>query len=81
VIDLAATSVTELLPTEANHRASVGDQITSLSFADGLTSRMRDAEVVVFDGCAHAPLYEKVAGFTERTLAFLARQPAKVMNC
>jgi hypothetical protein len=26
---------------------------------------------VVFENCAHAPIYEDVDGFNERTLAFL----------
>jgi pimeloyl-ACP methyl ester carboxylesterase len=47
------------------------DQLTSLRFADPLTSRVRDAELLVFEGCS--PLYEKVAEFNERTLQFLRR--------
>jgi pimeloyl-ACP methyl ester carboxylesterase len=49
------------------------DQLTSTRFADPLTSRIRDAEVLVFEGCSHAPLYENVAEFNERTLQFLQR--------
>jgi len=36
-----------------------------------MTSAIRDSELVVFKGCAHAPLYEKVEEFNEKTLAFL----------
>jgi pimeloyl-ACP methyl ester carboxylesterase len=54
------------------------DQVTSLRFADALSSRMRDPEVVVFEGCAHAALYENVPEFNERTLAFLKRQAVAV---
>jgi pimeloyl-ACP methyl ester carboxylesterase len=32
--------------------------------------------VVAFDGCSHAPLYEKVQEFNAQTLAFL-RRPAE----
>lgn len=49
------------------------DQLTSTRFADRLTSGIRTSELVVFDACAHAPLYENVAEFNQRTLAFLQR--------
>jgi len=47
------------------------DQCTSTRFASPITTRIPDAELVVFDGCAHAPIYEDVEGFNARTLAFL----------
>lgn len=47
------------------------DMVTSTRFADPLRSGIRSSEVVVFEGCAHAPIYEKVEEFNERTLAFL----------
>ena len=49
------------------------DQITSLRFADRLKSRVRDSELVVFEGCAHAPLYQNIEEFNGRTLSFLQR--------
>lgn len=49
------------------------DQITSTRFADELTSKIRDSELLVFEGCAHAPLYEKVEEFNSKTLEFLQR--------
>jgi pimeloyl-ACP methyl ester carboxylesterase len=49
------------------------DMVTSTRFADQMTSAIRDSELVVFEGCAHAPLYEKVEEFNEKTLAFLKR--------
>jgi pimeloyl-ACP methyl ester carboxylesterase len=36
-------------------------------------SGIEGAELVVFEGCAHAPIYEKVEEFNEKTLAFLQR--------
>ena len=33
----------------------------------------RDSEVVIFEDCAHAPIYENVEEFNSRTLAFLKR--------
>jgi pimeloyl-ACP methyl ester carboxylesterase len=47
------------------------DMATSTRFADTLTSRILDTELVVFEGCAHAPIYEKVEEFNARTLSFL----------
>jgi pimeloyl-ACP methyl ester carboxylesterase len=49
------------------------DQLTSTRFADRLKSGIRHSELFRFEGCAHAPLYERVAEFNETTLAFLQR--------
>jgi 3-oxoadipate enol-lactonase len=49
------------------------DQVTSTRFADQLTTGIAGSELVVFEGCAHAPIYEDVDGFNEQTLAFLQR--------
>jgi pimeloyl-ACP methyl ester carboxylesterase len=49
------------------------DQLTSTRFADRLKSGIRDSELVIFEECAHAPIYEHVAEFNQRTLAFLQR--------
>jgi hypothetical protein len=32
------------------------------------------SELAIFETCAHAPIYESVAEFNEKTLAFLNRQ-------
>ena len=50
------------------------DRVTSLRFADRLTNDIRDTELVIFEDCSHAPLYENVKEFNERTLEFLKRQ-------
>jgi 3-oxoadipate enol-lactonase len=49
------------------------DQLTSTRFADRLKSGIRNSELLIFDGCAHAALYENPAEFNQRTLAFLRR--------
>jgi len=49
------------------------DQLTSTRFADRLTRGIRNSELLVFDRCAHAALYENVEAFNQRTLAFLRR--------
>ena len=47
--------------------------VTSARFADALKGGIRGSELTVFEACAHAPIYEDIAAFNERTLAFLAR--------
>jgi pimeloyl-ACP methyl ester carboxylesterase len=49
------------------------DLVCSTRFADPLKNGIKGSELVVFEGCAHAPIYEDVAGFNEKTLAFLSR--------
>jgi pimeloyl-ACP methyl ester carboxylesterase len=49
------------------------DLLTSIRFADRMKRSIRDSELLVFEGCAHAPLYENVAEFNEKTLQFLKR--------
>ncbi len=49
------------------------DLATSTRFADRLHGSIRNSEVLIFDGCAHAPIYEKVDEFNQKTLAFLQR--------
>ncbi|HUN30597.1 MAG TPA: alpha/beta hydrolase [Trebonia sp.] len=49
------------------------DAVTSTRFAAPLTDGIKDAELVVFEGCSHAPIYENVEDFNQRTLAFLTR--------
>ena len=49
------------------------DQVTSLRFADALTSEINGSELLVFETCAHAPIYQSTAEFNEKTLSFLNR--------
>jgi 3-oxoadipate enol-lactonase len=49
------------------------DLVTSTRFAGPLTEGIAGSEVTVFEGCAHAPIYEGVEEFNGRTLAFLTR--------
>jgi 3-oxoadipate enol-lactonase len=51
------------------------DLATSTRFADRMNGSIRDSELVIFEGCAHAPIYEKVEEFNQRTLRFLQRHP------
>ena len=67
----------ELSKIEAPSLISFGrlDAPTSLRFADRL-KRIRNSELLVFEGCSHAPIYENVAEFNEKTLQFLKRRAA-----
>jgi pimeloyl-ACP methyl ester carboxylesterase len=51
------------------------DVATSLRFADAM-KQIPNSELVVFEGCAHAPTYEKVQEFNAITLEFLKRNAA-----
>jgi pimeloyl-ACP methyl ester carboxylesterase len=52
------------------------DLLTSTRFAQPMTNGIRDSELLVFENCAHAALYENVAEFNDKTLQFLKRQAA-----
>ena len=49
------------------------DMVTSTRFADSLKQNIQHAELVIFEGCAHASIYEKVDEFNQTTLEFLKR--------
>jgi len=49
------------------------DQVTSTRFAAPLTENIRDSELFIFEDCSHAPIYENVSDFNQRTLEFLQR--------
>jgi pimeloyl-ACP methyl ester carboxylesterase len=52
------------------------DLVTSTRFADRLMNAIQGSEVVIFEECAHAPLYERVDEFNQRTVAFLRQHAA-----
>jgi 3-oxoadipate enol-lactonase len=49
------------------------DIVTSTRFAAPLTEGIANSELVVFEDCAHAPIYEDVQGFNQLTMAFMQR--------
>src|SRR6266540_3342472 len=49
------------------------DLLCSTRFIDALTGGIADTELVVFEDCSHAPIYENVQDFNAQTLAFLQR--------
>jgi pimeloyl-ACP methyl ester carboxylesterase len=52
------------------------DVVTSTRFLDPMKRAIRNSEAVIFEDCAHAPIYEKVDEFNAKTLAFLRRHAA-----
>ena len=49
------------------------DLVTSTRFAGPIRDAIRDCELIVFEDCSHAPIYENVAEFNARTMDFLIR--------
>jgi pimeloyl-ACP methyl ester carboxylesterase len=47
------------------------DMVTSTRFAEPLMQGIPHSELVVFEGCSHAPMYEHTEEFNNQTLAFL----------
>ena len=47
--------------------------LTSTRFAEPLHVGIKESEVHVFEDCANAAIYENVAAFNEKILAFLSR--------
>jgi len=50
------------------------DMVTSTRFAFPMQERIRNTELIIFDRCAHAPNFERVDEFNQRTLEFLQRR-------
>jgi len=72
---LALDAQTQLGGIKAPTQITFGryDLVTSTRFADPLQQHIQQAELVMFEGCSHAPIYEKVDEFNQTTLAFLQR--------
>ncbi len=60
------------VPTQITYGSR--DMLTSARFAERMHRAIHGSELVVFDGCAHTPIYEKVEEFNQKTLAFLKEQ-------
>jgi pimeloyl-ACP methyl ester carboxylesterase len=54
------------------------DVATSTRFADRMTGSIRNSELLIFEGCAHAPIYEQVEEFNQKTLQFLQRHEGAI---
>lgn len=52
------------------------DIVTSTRFVEPFRSGIKNSELVIFEMCAHAAIYENVSEFNEKTLEFLKRHVA-----
>ncbi|HEX6502766.1 MAG TPA: alpha/beta hydrolase [Terriglobales bacterium] len=53
------------------------DLATSTRFSEPL-KKIRNSELLIFEGCSHAPIYEKVDEFNSATLNFLTRHVGRI---
>jgi 3-oxoadipate enol-lactonase len=49
------------------------DLLTSTRFAEPMTTNIAKSELLIFESCSHAPIYESVDEFNQKTLDFLRR--------
>ncbi len=70
---IAHDAETQLAQIKAPTQITFGrhDMVTSTRFADRMKSGIKGSESVIFEQCAHAPIYERVEEFNHATLAFL----------
>jgi pimeloyl-ACP methyl ester carboxylesterase len=68
-----ATAVLGRIQAPAQVTFGRHDAVCSTRFAAPLTGAIKDTELVVFEDCAHAPIYENVEEFNAKTMAFLTR--------
>jgi len=52
------------------------DAATSTRFADRMKGGIRNSELLIFENCAHAPIFESVQEFNEKTVQFMTRHHA-----
>ncbi|HLI08180.1 MAG TPA: alpha/beta hydrolase [Ktedonobacteraceae bacterium] len=72
---IAHDAAAQLSKIQAPTQVTFGryDMVTSTRFAEPMQQNIANTELVIFEGCAHAPIYEKVDEFNQTTLAFLQR--------
>jgi pimeloyl-ACP methyl ester carboxylesterase len=68
-----ATAILGLIQAPTLITYGARDIVTSTRFAAPLTEGIPDTELIVFEDCAHAPIYEDVEDFNSLTLDFLQR--------
>jgi pimeloyl-ACP methyl ester carboxylesterase len=74
--DLAAQLGQIKVPTQITFGRH--DVLTSTRFADRMIGAIRGSELLIFEECSHAPIYEKLQGFNQKILAFLRRYRQKL---
>lgn len=73
---IAHDALAQLTKIKAPTQITFGryDLVTGARFADAMKGGIANSELVVFEDCSHAPIYENAAEFNAKTLAFLGRQ-------
>ena len=56
------------------------DDMISARFGAPLKDNIRGSELIVFESCSHAPIYEKVEEFNQKTLDFLQRHSGRALQ-
>jgi 3-oxoadipate enol-lactonase len=72
---IAHDALAQLARVKAPTQITFGrhDMVTSTRFADAMKSGIKESELLIFETCAHAAIYESVAEFNEKPLSFLKR--------
>jgi pimeloyl-ACP methyl ester carboxylesterase len=72
---IAHDAVAALAKIKAPTQITFGrhDAVTSTRFADAMKKGIGKSETIIFEDCAHAPIYENVADFNAKTRSFLTR--------
>ncbi len=73
---IAHDALDQLTRVQAPTQITFGrhDAVTSTRFADTLKNGIKNSELLIFEDCSHAPIYENIADFNAKTLSFLSRQ-------
>ena len=56
------------------------DDMISARFGAPLKENIQGSELIVFENCSHAPIYEKVEEFNQKTLDFLQRHAGRTLQ-
>jgi len=56
------------------------DDMISARFGAPLKESIQGSELIVFEDCSHAPIYEKVEEFNQKTLEFLQRHSGRALQ-
>jgi pimeloyl-ACP methyl ester carboxylesterase len=56
------------------------DDMISARFGAPLKENIQGSELIVFENCSHAPIYEKVEEFNQKTLDFLQRHSGRALQ-
>ena len=72
---IAHDALAQLARINAPTQISFGrhDMVTSTRFADAMKNGIKRSELLVFENCSHAPIYESVSEFNQKTLSCLSR--------